>query len=47
MQAQNVQLVCQTKYAVQADAYLFANPQTTLGAVHFNVTDAQVCCAVL
>ncbi|DBB06884.1 TPA: hypothetical protein ACH3X3_009543 [Trebouxia sp. C0006] len=25
----------------EADAYLFANPQTTLGAVHFNVTDAQ------
>ena len=26
----------------QVDAYMLAHPQTTLGAIHFNVTDSQV-----
>ena len=28
---------------MQADAYLYANPQKALGAVHFNTSDPQVC----
>ena len=28
---------------VQADAYLYANPQRALGAVHFNTSNPQVC----
>lgn len=27
---------------MQADDFLYANPQTVLGAVHFNATDLQV-----
>ena len=32
---------------VQADAFMLAHPQTTLGAIHFNVTDSQVCLLLL
>lgn len=29
--------------STQADDFMLANPQTTLGAVHFNATDTLVC----
>lgn len=28
---------------IQADAFMLDHPQTTLGAIHFNMTDSQVC----